>query len=148
LHTGHSVYATVHANSISETIRRLVNPPISVPKNLLGAVNLNVVMFRDRRKALRRVYQLGEFIVEENEEIRPNILYRWKTSNDTFVQHAESIHLFEDLNVHTSMTTQELVQDLKEKNSILRSMVKKNIRTVDQVGDIMNKYYVGEKQLQ
>ncbi|MBI2499523.1 Flp pilus assembly complex ATPase component TadA [Candidatus Woesearchaeota archaeon] len=148
MHTGHSVYATVHANSISETIRRLVNPPISVPNNLLGAVNLNVVMFRDRRKALRRLYQLGEFIVEENEEIRPNILYRWKTSNDTFVQHAESIHLFEDLNVHTGMTTQELVQDLKEKNSILRSMVKKNIRTVDQVGEIMNKYYVGEKQLQ
>ncbi|MEK6952307.1 MAG: ATPase, T2SS/T4P/T4SS family [Nanoarchaeota archaeon] len=148
MHTGHSVYATVHANSISETIRRLVNPPINVPKNLLGAVNLNAVMFRDRRKALRRLYQLGEFIVEENEEIRPNILYRWKPSNDTFVQHAESIHLFEDLSVHTGMTIQELAQDLKEKNSILRSMAKKNIRTVDQVGEIMNKYYVGEKQLQ
>ena len=28
MHTGHSVYSTVHANSISETIQRLTNPPI------------------------------------------------------------------------------------------------------------------------
>lgn len=145
MHTGHSVYATVHANSISETIRRLVNPPINVPKNLLEAVNLNVVMFRDRRRVIRRLYQIGEFLVEENEEIRPNILYRWKPTDDTFVPHAESIRLFEDLNLHTGMTIQELTQDLKEKNKILRDMVKKNLRTVDQVGEIMNKYYVGEK---
>src|SRR3989344_3920663 len=56
MHTGHSVYATVHADSIADTIQRLVNPPIEVPKNLLGGVNLNIVMFRDRRKGIRRVY--------------------------------------------------------------------------------------------
>jgi flagellar protein FlaI len=31
MHTGHSVYSTVHADTASETIRRLTNPPISVP---------------------------------------------------------------------------------------------------------------------
>lgn len=145
MHTGHSVYATVHANSINETIRRLTNPPISISKNLLEAVNLNVVMYRDRRKALRRVYQVGEFVVGEEEEIKPNILYRWKVSDDTFVQHSESINLFDDLSLHTGMTMQELTLDLKEKNKILRWMVKKKLRTVDQVGEIMNKYYIGEK---
>ena len=35
MHTGHSVYATMHANSATETISRLTNPPLSVPINLL-----------------------------------------------------------------------------------------------------------------
>ena len=52
MHTGHSVYATVHADSIGETIKRLMYPPIEVPANLLSAVNLNVVMFRDRTLSL------------------------------------------------------------------------------------------------
>jgi flagellar protein FlaI len=56
MHTGHSVYATMHANSAAETINRLINPPLSVPSNLLNAVNLNFIMFRDRRKGIRRIY--------------------------------------------------------------------------------------------
>ena len=51
MHTGHSVFATVHANSVAETISRLTNPPLSIPPNLLKAVNLNIVMFRDRKKS-------------------------------------------------------------------------------------------------
>ena len=34
MHTGHSVYATLHADSVAETISRLINPPINVPSNL------------------------------------------------------------------------------------------------------------------
>lgn len=56
MHTGHSVYATVHADTSAETISRLVNPPLNVPPNLLKSVNLNVVMFRDRRKGIRRIF--------------------------------------------------------------------------------------------
>ena len=35
MHTGHSVYSTVHAETVAETIQRLVYPPIEVPANLL-----------------------------------------------------------------------------------------------------------------
>jgi len=45
MHTGHSVYTTLHANTADETIRRLVNPPIEVPTTMLEAVHLNVVMY-------------------------------------------------------------------------------------------------------
>jgi len=40
MHTGHSVYATVHADSTNQTIQRLVNPPIEIPSNMLEAVIL------------------------------------------------------------------------------------------------------------
>jgi flagellar protein FlaI len=144
MHTGHSVYATVHADTINETIKRLTNPPIEVPPNLLTAVNLNIVMFRDRRKGIRRAFQVGEFVpVEENGQttVKPNILYRWKPEKDEVVVHNDSVRVFEELSRHTDMTMKELNADLKSKQEILEWMCKHSYRTIHQVGKIMDAYY-------
>lgn len=145
MHTGHSVYATVHADDLIETIARLTNPPISVPANLMKAVNLCVVMFRDRRKGIRRLYQVGEFILAEEAEramVRPNLLFRWKPATDKIVAHAKSIRFFDDLSRHTGLTQQELNQEIATKKKILEWMVKQNIRYVEDVGKLMNDYYL------
>lgn len=144
MHTGHSVYATVHADTINDTIKRLVNPPINVPPNLLSAVNLNIVMFRDRRHGIRRAFQIGEFIpVEEEGEttVKPNILFRWKPEKDEVVPHNDSVRIFEELSRHTGMTMKEINADLKSKQEILDWMVKHNHRNIHQVGRIANAYY-------
>lgn len=150
MHTGHSVYATVHADSMHETIQRLINPPISTPANLLSAVNLNVVMFRDRRLNIRRTYQVGEFLASQEGEkvvVKPNILYRWKAVGDKMIPHATSKRLFEDLSRLTSMTLSEINKDLKIKQDILGWMVKNKIRDVHSVGKIMNEYYVNRDEV-
>ncbi len=144
MHTGHSVYATVHADTVSDTLQRLVNPPIEVPQNLLVGVNLNVVMFRDRRKGIRRVFQIGEFLPSMEEgvpSVKPNLLYRWKPQTDEIVEHGSSIRLFEELSRHTGMTLQQIEQELDRKTKVLEWMVKNNIRHVDKVGEIMQQYY-------
>lgn len=145
MHTGHSVYATLHADSLSETVSRLVNPPIDVPKNLIGSVDLCVAMFRDRRKGIRRIYQVGEFLVEGEggeTKIKANMLYRWKPSTDRIVPHSGSLKLFEELSRHTGMTQREINSNLAEKKLILNWLVKNNIRQVNDVGKIMNDYYL------
>ncbi len=144
MHTGHSVYATVHADSVAETIERLINPPIEVPRNLLTGVNLNVAMFRDRRKGVRRVFQIGEFIPAVDESgatVRPNILFRWKPATDEIVQHSSSLRLYEELSRHTGMSLAQIDTDLLKKSKILDWLVKNDIRHVDQVGEIMGRYY-------
>lgn len=144
MHTGHSVYATVHADSINETIQRLVNPPIQVPPNLLGAVNLNVVMFRDRKRGIRRTYQVGEFITTEegsNVTVKPNILYRWKPGTDQMIAHSPSLRLFEELSRHTGMSQSQISKDIAAKKRILEYLVKNNVRGVDNIGKVMNKFY-------
>jgi len=150
MHTGHSVYATVHADSTNETIQRLVNPPIEVPSNLLKAVNLNVVMFRDRRRGIRRIYQISEFIsTEESGEatVKPNILYRWKPSTDKIIAHGSSIRLFEELSRHTGMSQSEINNDLSIKTKILIYMVDNKVRDINAVGKIINNYYLDNESL-
>jgi flagellar protein FlaI len=146
MHTGHSVYATVHADTASETISRLTNPPLNVPDNLLKAVNLNVVMFRDRRKGIRRIYQVAEFVVEK-EKVVPNILYRWTPEKDEIIKHNESMVFIEELSRHTAMSQEEINKSLDERKKILGWMIKKNIRSFEQIGKIMNVYYTNPRIL-
>ena len=140
MHTGHSVYATVHADTAAETVSRLVNPPLNIPPNLLKAVNLNIVMFRDRRKGIRRISQIAEFEAEKN-DVKTNILYRWSPEEDKIVKHSESSIFFENLGRNTGMSQTEISENLEEKKKILSWLIKNNIRELNNFGKVMNLYY-------
>jgi archaeal flagellar protein FlaI len=145
MHTGHSVYATVHADSVSATIDRLENPPIEVPPNLLSAVSMNIVMFRNRRENIRRIYQVGEFLPTEEQGkkgVKSSIIYRWNPSSDNLVPHNKAQRLFEELSRHTGLSQHEIDADIKTKAEILTWLVKNKIRDITSVGKIMNAYYL------
>ncbi len=144
MHTGHSVYATLHADSAHETIARLINPPLNVPANLLGAVNLNVVMFRDRRKGIRRVLQIAEFEAS-SDSVTANILYRWIPEKDEIVKHSENSRLYESLSRNTGMSEKEIEENLSEKRKILDLLIKNNIRDLNDIGRVVKTYY-GDKE--
>jgi flagellar protein FlaI len=147
MHTGHSVYATVHADTASETISRLTNPPLSVPPNLLKAVNLNVVMFRDRRKGVRRVYQISEFMAGK-EKVDPNVLYRWMPSKDEIIEHNDSLVYLDELTRHTAMSEKEVKKDLDKRKKILQWLIDNDLRKLSQIGKVMNLYYTNNELLQ
>lgn len=145
MHTGHSVYATVHADSIAETISRLSNPPISVPKNLLPVVDLNIVMFRDRRKGIRRTFQVGEFIPSQegsHMDVKPNVIFRQKPGTDELVKHSSPVNIYENISKHTGLSHQDIEKDMQIKKAILAYMVKHNISNIESVGKILNQYYI------
>jgi len=146
MHTGHSVYATLHADSAAETIGRLTNPPLNIPMNLLKAVNLNVVMFRDRKRGVRRILQVAEF-EEAQENMRANILYRWTPQGDKIVKHSESSKLFEELSRNTGSTQSEIRENLAEKSLILEHLIKNDLRELNEVGKVMNYYYTNKEVL-
>ncbi len=140
MHTGHSVYATVHADSAAETISRLINPPLNVPANLLKTVNLNVVMFRDRRRGIRRILQIAEFDADKD-SAQANVLYRWSPEEDKIIKHGESSRFFEDISRNTGMSQSDINKDLQEKKNVLTWMIKNNIRNINDFGKIVNVYY-------
>ncbi len=146
MHTGHSVFATVHADSAAETISRLMNPPLDIPANLLKAVNLNVVMFRDRRRGMRRVIQVAEFETAGN-TARSNILYRWSPDQDKMIKHSESSRFFEDISRNTGLSNKEIENYLEEKKKILSWLIKHSVRKLDDLGKVFNLYYTNKEFL-
>src|SRR3989344_9644142 len=146
MHTGHSVYATVHADTANETIRRLINPPINISPSMLNNVNLNVVMFRDRRSGKRRVYQLAEFLPGKD-IITANILYRWVPEKDEIIIHNESMAFFDELSRHTGMSQADINKNLAHKSVILNWLLKSKIRNLNSIGKVMNLYYTNPELL-
>ena len=141
MHTGHSVYTTIHAETTQQVLRRLLEPPIQIPKTELEALHLILIQYRDRRKNIRRTLELAEILSGGKEEMEVNYLYRWRPRTDTFEKVNQSIRVLEDLNLHTGMTPQEIQKDLKQKEMILQWLLDYEIEDVDVIGKIMKIYY-------
>ncbi len=142
MHTGHSVYATLHADTAEQVLRRMTNPPINIPSVLLEALHLVVVVYRDRRRGIRRIYQIAELVPVEKEDIlvKTNLLYLCKPAGD-IVPKNKAERVYEMLNMHTGMSRQEMSHDIREKSKILNWLVRKKLNTVDDVGKIFSEYY-------
>ncbi|NUN11208.1 CpaF family protein [Candidatus Micrarchaeota archaeon] len=148
MHTGHSVYATLHAETVSETLRRLNNPPIDLPGVMLESLHLVVAMYRDKRSGIRRVFEVGELIPsEKGEHVSASILYKWKAFKDSFEPDQPSIRLMESLMTFTRMNEEQVADDLKEKQKILDWLVKQDVNTVDGVGEVFALYYSDKEEL-
>jgi len=143
IHTGHSCYATFHANNYEETIRRLTNPPINVPETMLPAISLIVMQFRNRRTGFRRTFQLAEI----NDDSKGNLLMQYDSKKDVLIDKNKSKSLFSTLELYTGSTQAELKSELKEKQKVLGYLVKQSIDTVDGVGRVMAEYYTDKKNL-
>lgn len=143
MHTGHSVYATLHAETVDEAFRRLKNPPINIPGMMLSSLHMIIAMFRDKRSGIRRVFELGEVLPTESgtEGAKSHILYKWNASNDRITATDPSRRLMDYIKTYTNMTDAEIKKTLKERKEILDWMVEKDKNTVEEVGDIISGYY-------
>ncbi len=142
MHTGHSVYATLHADTAEQAYKRLTNPPISVPEVVMEALHLIAVVFRDRRTGRRRLFQLAEILPGgERGGTKINVLFKWRPSRDEILKENESYRLLEEIRMHTGMSDEELREDLERKKEILEWFVKKGVRDVNTIGRIVGIYY-------
>jgi len=137
IHTGHSVYATFHANTAEEAIERLTNPPIDVPKIMLPAISLIIVQFRNRRTGTRRTFQIAEILPKSDF----NILLQYDNKKDKLVKVNKSKSFFQTLKLFTGMDERELAKEIREKQRVLDYLVRKDITNVDEVGRIVAEYY-------
>jgi flagellar protein FlaI len=143
IHTGHSVYATFHANSAKETVERLTNAPLEVPRIMLPAISLIIVQFRNRRSGRRRTFQIAEIL--PNGEA--NVILQYDIKKDVLVRVGKSKILYDNISLFTGMTNSEITRELKDKIKVLNYLVKKNIDDVDGVGRIVAEYYTDKDNL-
>ncbi|RLI97153.1 MAG: hypothetical protein DRO96_01280 [Candidatus Aenigmatarchaeota archaeon] len=143
MHTGHSVYATVHANNTKETIVRLTNPPINIPKTMLPAISLIVVQYRNRRVGYRRTFQVAEILPDGD----ARVLMQWNAKKDRLEKVARSVNLMNTLETYTGYTRNEIQKDLIEKGKVLKWLVKHKVNNIHDVGYVMAEYYTNKKKL-
>jgi flagellar protein FlaI len=137
IHTGHAVYGTIHADNAQDTIIRMTNPPINIPKIMMNGIGGIIVNFRHRTRGIRRILEMAEVLRTGD----ANVLYKWNSRDDTFSIISEMTNLVDTLSLYTGMTRKEIGDDIKEKNKILSWMTKSKIFDVDDAGIVVANYY-------
>jgi archaeal flagellar protein FlaI len=142
MHTGHSVYTTMHADTVDQIKRRLLEPPMSIPRTELEALHLFVVQYRDRRKNIRKTLEVAE-VVEgaEGKDLATNFVYRWRPRTDEFEKAGRSVRVFGEMSLHIGMTQDDFEEELRKKENILQWLIDQEIQDVSRISKIMELYY-------
>jgi len=119
----------------------MTHPPFELPVTELQSLHLILVMYRDRRRGLRRVYEVSEVGSASAEEATLTSIYRWRARQDAFEKVGEAARVMEELNLHAGMSAEEVKGDIVRKKKVLEWMLKHDLRSVEQVGSIMSIYY-------
>ena len=146
MHTGHSVYGTIHADTADQVIKRLVEPPIELPPTEVEDIHLLLVQYRDRRKNIRRTLELAE-VMPGAKVPEVNHVYKWRPRTDTFESVRAPNRYVEQMNLHTGFTSKEVADDQHSKATVLQWMTKNKFFRVDDVGRVMKTYYADEAGL-
>ncbi|ETA66668.1 ATPase, type IV secretory pathway VirB11 component like protein [Methanolobus tindarius DSM 2278] len=141
--TGHTTFSTMHADSVASAIHRLENPPISVPRTMIQALDIMSIQSQTytKGKRVRRNIKLVEIVdIDPNtRNIRTNDIFVWDSEADVFVRTGESKALF-DIKMRRGWAQGKVDQELYYRQKILEYMVKNGINDFQEISDIINAY--------
>ncbi|PKP53973.1 MAG: secretion protein [Candidatus Altiarchaeales archaeon HGW-Altiarchaeales-3] len=142
MHTGHSTYASFHAERAKEVVDRITNPPMSIPGTVLGSLHLICVQYRNRRTGIRRTFEIAELVKKPGGGLPDlNVVYQWNPTTDYVEAKNPSIRLKEELEEFVGITDREITANLEDKTKILKWMFEHEVMDIASVGKIIAEYY-------
>ncbi|MCX9087804.1 MAG: ATPase, T2SS/T4P/T4SS family [Candidatus Methanoperedens sp.] len=143
--TGHTTFSTMHADSVSSAIHRLENPPISVPRTMIQALNIISIQSQTfvKGKRARRNMKLVEItdIDPTTRNIRTNDIFAWDALTDKFNRVGESKALNEIM-IRRGWNIADLKKELMNRQKILEFMVNNKISDFNAIATIIHDYQV------
>jgi archaeal flagellar protein FlaI len=149
--TGKTCYTTFHAESVSAMVHRMENPPITLPRSLVSALNL-VLLQRQVKvgtKMTRRVQSLTEIVGldPETNELITNSVYSWNPSDDTFLYSGHS-YIYERVALMKNWSMKEMEREVRNRVEMLDYMMIRDSQATRQhpfthrdVGQMVAFYY-------
>jgi flagellar protein FlaI len=149
--TGKTCYTTFHAESVAAMVHRMENPPISLPRSLVSALNLVLLQRQVKvgNKMTRRVQSLTEIVGldPETNELITNSVYSWNPADDTFLYSGHS-YIYERVAVSKSWSMKEMEREVRRRVELLEYLKWKDSLATRQrpfthrdVGQVVASYY-------
>lgn len=140
MNTGHTTFSTLHAGSTEESINRLINPPINVPRSMFGALDLMVVQLLQYRngQAVRRCKILTEVTVDKADVIQTNPLYSWDQRTDEFTRVFTRSNVLDSIAYSHGWSTNEAEEQLALRMHTLGLMEKRGINRGEDISSVFH----------
>ena len=144
LNTGHSGFGTLHSNDARETITRLTNPPMSVPKIMIQAIDFIIMqnrIYTPSGVSYRRISEVAEVVGMEEGTIQLNKIFQWNPEKDTIENISVTSNTLVQIADLSGRSINELYSEIENREMLLKHMVHHNIRSVDDVNNVIELYY-------
>ncbi|MFB6282763.1 MAG: ATPase, T2SS/T4P/T4SS family [Halobacteria archaeon] len=143
--TGHTTYSTMHADSVDSAIHRLENPPISVPRSMLKALDIVSVQAQTfvKGERVRRNQKLVEIIGidPKTRNIRTDDVFEWDAETDSFIRTGDSDAL-EEIRKSRGWNQQELERQLNMRREVLEYLLENGITGYRDVSKTIHSFII------
>ncbi|MFH0798410.1 MAG: type II/IV secretion system ATPase subunit, partial [Candidatus Woesearchaeota archaeon] len=140
--SGHSSYATMHAESVETLVNRLTTPPISLSLSLVEILDAVCIMIpaKINGKELRKLRQVTEIVSTEGGKVNTNTPFIWDAADDKF-KFKTSSKIFEKIMKRTGMTWPQMLKEFKRRTELLMAMYRAKQFELVEVQDVIHEYY-------
>lgn len=142
LATGHGGICTMHADDVETVIKRLTQPPMKIPQNILSLMNCVIVVKQVKNSGLNSNKRMSgrKFVAvsEIDNNGIPIEVFGWNMTTDTFVQNLETSYLFGKIAKNQDVPLSVVQQEFARRRQILLNMVDKNLRDFKSVHKALN----------
>ncbi len=142
--TGHTVYSTMHADSIHSVVHRLEGEPINIPRIQLQSLDIVAIqaLMKIKKKRVRKIQKVIEVIGIDpsTNEILTNEVFSWNPGESDFEYYGEG-YLFDRIMEQRNLSERELLKEFEQRRDVIKWMREKGIKNYVDVGEIIAAYY-------
>ncbi len=142
--TGHLGLTTIHAENVQGVLHRLTTKPMNIPQTQVE--NLNAISIVRRlvvnNVSLRRTISVSEMVGWDNKTNDFNVqeIFSWDVEKDVYLKRGRS-PLLDRIATQWGYQQDEIDQELQMRQTILEYMVKKHIRSYEDVSKMVLDYF-------
>jgi flagellar protein FlaI len=140
---------TLHSSSAREVASRLESPPMSVPPNVVGSLDLILVQnrFLHNGNVVRRVTEVSEVTGAIKDTIMMGEIYRWDPEADEVIRSSEQdlstpILFIDKLSKATKLDKNKIVREMELRRAVLLYMLRKGIKSQEEVKEFIRRFYL------
>jgi flagellar protein FlaI len=151
---GHGGMCTIHAENVEAVEKRLLNRPMNIPPMLIPMMNvialINRTKYRDR--VVRRILDLSEItgVDPKTERAIFTKLFEWDPRDDSFTMRIKSFAdsvVLQKIADLKHVPIEDIVEELEKREFILKWMVRRGLKSYDEIAEIIRRYYVNPAQI-
>jgi flagellar protein FlaI len=153
LATGHGGLCTLHAEDVDTAIKRLTQPPMSIPASIIPLMNCvisvknvrtPVFLESGKRLSSRKFTNVTEIKDSSNfQEV-----FTWNPSSDTFQESIAQSYLLKKMASSLDIPMEKLTDEVEYRKRVLLHMVEHGIRDYRSVNKVLSQYYNNPQRFQ
>ena len=145
LATGHGGLCTMHAEDAEAAIKRLTQPPMNIPDDVIPLMNCMISVkhvkapvlasfsHRSRRKFIKVSEVIGANKIHD--------VFVWDSLSDEYVNDLKNSHLFAKISERWNLPVDHVFEEYERRKKVIQYLVERGIRDYKSIAKFLIKFY-------